>query len=279
MAAIPGGPPLHAAAFAPRERTRALLRAAFPRRRWRLTIARTPQRFAQLFAGTLVDVAVVDLGAPVERSAAACALAREFPTVAFLGLSPYLLQDTPLIARAAELELADVLAEGVDDGALAAIAGSLAFSRRFAESLHEPPAALALTQPVQVATWRVLLGCPARPVRTAELASWLRVTREHLSRSFRSGGRAPTLKRVSDLVRLLAAAQLAKNPGYDLDDVARLLGFPSRSHLSRTARRLLGRTSDSLPRLRTSDLLRHFEREGEGRAATRTARPRGTPAA
>jgi transcriptional regulator GlxA family with amidase domain len=115
------------------------------------------------------------------------------------------------------------------------------------------------------------VATPARPVRTSELARALGVTREHLSRSFRgavgggrggTGRRAPTLKRVSDLVRLLAAAQLAKNPGYDLEDVARLLGFPSRAHLSRTARRLLGRSAASLPRLRMGDVLRQFERTG-----------------
>jgi transcriptional regulator GlxA family with amidase domain len=92
-------------------------------------------------------------------------------------------------------------------------------------------------------------------VRTQELAASLTVTREHLSRAFAAGS-APTLKRAIDLVRLLAAAELAKNPGCDLHDVARILGYSSRSHLSATTRRLLGTAADSLARLRGVDVVR-----------------------
>ena len=120
--------------------------------------------------------------------------------------------------------------------------------------------------PLQRATWRYLVERAGRPVRTAALAQCLRVTREHLSRTFAAGG-GPNLKRVIDLVRLLAAAELAKNPGYDVRDVARILGFASSSHLSTTAQRIVGTKPASLTRLRPVDLLERFIR-GHGRSRT-----------
>ncbi|MDQ3696857.1 MAG: AraC family transcriptional regulator [Gemmatimonadota bacterium] len=256
-----GWQPPYVVVYAPHERTRTLVRRALPHRRWHAAYAHTTAKFAGSFRAALVDAAIVDLAAPVETALGAAALARDFPTVPFFGLSPYLLGDTPTIARAVELEFADILAEGIDDAVLGAAVGAYAFTPRFISALRDPPPLLGLTHAIQLAAWRALLACPGRAVATAELARRLGVTREHLSRSFRGGG-APTLKRVSDLVRLLAASRLAKNPGYDLDDVARLLRFPSRAHLSRTARRLVGRTAASLPRLRTADLLREFDHVG-----------------
>lgn len=69
-----------------------------------------------------------------------------------------------------------------------------------------------------------------------------------------------------DLVRLLAAAELAKNPGYDLPDVARVLGFASASHLSGSCQRLVGVKSTSLARLRPLDLIDRFVKQGRGRS-------------
>ena len=66
------------------------------------------------------------------------------------------------------------------------------------------------------------------PVRTAALAREVGVSREHLSRHFSAPG-APNLKRVIDLVRMIGAAELAKNPGLDVRDVAKILGFASSS--------------------------------------------------
>ena len=68
-----------------------------------------------------------------------------------------------------------------------------------------------------------------------------------------------------DLVRLIAAAELAKNPGYDVSDVARILEFASPSHLTSTAQRIVGTRSASLARLRTGDLIERF-RQGRGRS-------------
>jgi AraC-like DNA-binding protein len=90
------------------------------------------------------------------------------------------------------------------------------------------------------------------------------VTREHLSRTFAAAG-APNLKRVIDLVRLIAAAELAKNPGYDIRNVAAVLGFASSSHLASTAQRVVGTKPASLTRLRAIDLIDRFA-HGRGRS-------------
>ena len=98
------------------------------------------------------------------------------------------------------------------------------------------------------------------------LAAAIGVTREHLSRTFAAAG-APNLKRVIDLVRLIATAELAKNPGYDIGDVARILGFASSSHLSSTAQRVVGTRPASLSRLRAVDLVERF---AQGRFRSRS---------
>jgi AraC-like DNA-binding protein len=93
------------------------------------------------------------------------------------------------------------------------------------------------------------------------------VTREHLSRAFSAGGSA-NLKRIIDLVRLMAAAELAKNPGYDVSDVARVLEYASSSHLSTTSQRIAGTKPASLARLRAVDLIDRFVK---GRTRSRSA--------
>lgn len=91
------------------------------------------------------------------------------------------------------------------------------------------------------------------------------LTREHLSRQFSAGG-APNLKRVIDLVRILGAAELAKDMGRDLPDIARVLGFASTSHLSVTSQRVVGIRSLSLARLRSQDLVERFLVSGASRS-------------
>jgi AraC-like DNA-binding protein len=138
------------------------------------------------------------------------------------------------------------------------------FTARFADALRVAPPALTLKTPVQQRAWEYIVARAGRRVRTVNLARHLGVTREHLSRTFSSGG-APNLKRVIDLVRLLAAAELAKNPGYDIRDIASVLDFASSSHLSSTAQRIVGSKPASLARLRTVDLIQRFAR-GHGRS-------------
>jgi AraC-like DNA-binding protein len=243
---------LHACVFAPRDRVRALVRGALARRVWRVTVARRAERFAAELRRTLVDIVLVDLAGP--GSPEASALARDLPMIPFLGSAPFGVADAAAIARAAEDGFADVLAEGVDDIALAQVAEALAFSRRFARVLHDPPAPLGLSSALQLSAWRAIVTSAGRALSTQALAAQCDVSREHLSRSF-AANNGPTLKESIDLVRLLAAAQLAKCPAYDLTDVARVLGFASASQLSRLARRVIGRGASSLARLRGDDLV------------------------
>ena len=234
------------------------MRAGLSRRRWHVTLVRSAAALRAALHERLTDAAVVDVATPdADTRTAIVGLARAYPSVPFLGLAPYRVADGPAIAQAAEMGFVDVLAEGVDDGVLPHAVAAHGFSVRFANALREPPEVLRLHRPAQLAAWRATVRAVAadgRAVRTEELARSLGVSREHLSRSFATAP-APRLKRVIDLVRLLAAAELAKNPGYDLSDVARLLGFASRSHLARTTQRLMHVPALWLTRLASAEVV------------------------
>ncbi|GAC1684070.1 MAG: hypothetical protein NVS9B3_02130 [Gemmatimonadaceae bacterium] len=253
------------AVLAHRPRVREAMRAVFPRRRTHLVTLRTAGDFEHVLRNDLVDAAIVDLGAADEDSWRAAALARELPSIPFFGIAPLRGSDGPTLARCAALEFVDVLVDGVDDAVTRDLIAPHYFSVRFARALADPPPELALSTAAQRAAWHGLVARGGRPTRTTDLAAALSVTREHLSRTFAAGSGA-NLKRVIDLVRLLAAAELAKNPGYDLKDVAAVLGFASASHLATTARRVVGTRTASLARLRTVDLVARFS---QGRSRSR----------
>lgn len=250
--------------FAQRARSRTLIKGIFPRRRTRVVLTRAPEDFEAAFKVNLVDAAVVDVSAAQEDTWRVASLAREYPSVPFFGLAALRAAEGPALAQCASYEFADVLVDGVDDGAARDIVSHASYSARFARALANPPERLSLDAPLQLAAWRFIVSHAGRPVRTSALAQNLRVTREHLSRSFAAGG-APNLKRIIDLVRIVSAAELAKNPGYDLRDVANVLGFASSSHLSSTAMRVVGTKPTSLARLRTVDLVDRFVK-GHGRS-------------
>lgn len=251
-------------AFTTRDRGRELLRRAFTRRRSRLQLVRTAAAADAALRGALVDAVVVDLSAVSEDAWAVTALAREFPSIPFVVLAAPRLADAGVLGRAAALDVADVLIEGVDDTALRELVVPLAFTTRFATALRHAHVELGLDAPLQQAAWACVVAAGGRPVRTEAIAHSLGITREHLSRAFAAAG-APNLKRVIDLVRLIAAAELAKNPGYDLADVAAVLEFASPSHLASTAQRVAGIRAASLTRLRARDLLARF-RQGRSRS-------------
>ncbi len=250
--------------YAQRERARALVRTAFPRRRARVILTRSQEDFELAFKENLVDAALVDIGGAHEETWRVAALAREFPSAPFFGLAALRAAEGPALAQCASYEFADVLIDAVDDAAARDIVARHSFSSRFARALDTPPRALGLDAPLQREAWRFIISHAGRPVRTSSLAQVLRVTREHLSRSFSAGG-SPNLKRIIDLVRIISSAELAKNPGYDLRDVANILDFASSSHLSSTAMRVVGSKPASLTRLRTVDLIERFVR-GHGRS-------------
>lgn len=273
MPAHEATPPL-VVAYTPRERTRAWVKRLIGKPAGHLTLAKTVSEFADAFRRDLVDAALVEVGASPEADAAA-ALAREYPSAAFIGLTSFRPSDGPAVARCAELDFAEMLVEGVDAGVARDVVVSRGFTGRFACALDRPPESLSLGSPLHLATWRFIVARAGRPIRTARLASSLGLTREHLSRSFGTGG-APTLKRLIDLVRLLAAAELAKNPGYDVADVARVLGFSSSAHLSLTAQRLIGRRATSLAAMRGVDVIERFGREARARAVPAAGRARSS---
>jgi AraC-like DNA-binding protein len=257
-------PPPTILLYTNRERARILMRSAFPRRRARLVMTRTPEELDAGFRVSLVDAVVIDLAAAQEDTWRAAAFSREFPSVPFFGLSALRAAESPALAQCAALEFADVLVESVDDGVARELVLRHAFSTRFSTALAHPPEALGLDTPLQRAAWRGIVAWSGRPVRTQLLADSIGVTREHLSRTFAAAG-APNLKRVIDLVRLISAAELAKNPGYDVRDVAAVLDFASSSHLSSTAQRVVGMKPASLARLRAVDLVDRFTK-GHGRS-------------
>jgi len=249
-----------------RDRTRALVREAFPRRRWRVIVTRTASEMGGVFRRELVDAALVDIGSADDEAWKAASLACEFPSAPFFALLPLRPQDTPVAARCITLGFTDFIADGVDDGAARDMVLPQAFTTRFRDAMAEPPPSLALATPLQRSAWSAIVANGGRPVTTTSLAAALGLSREHLSRNFSRPG-APNLKRVIDLVRLIAAAELAKNPGHDIRDVARVLGFASSSHLAVTAQRILGTRPASLTRLRTVDLVDRF---AQGRTRSRT---------
>jgi AraC-like DNA-binding protein len=250
--------------YAHRDRTKSLIKTAFPRRKARVLVARSFEDFDNAFRTNLVDAALVDLGAAQDETWRVAALAREYPSIPFFGLVALRAAEGPALAQCAACEFTDVLVDGVDDGIARELVQRASFSSRFARALHDPPTALMLDAPLQQSAWRFIVSHAGRPVRTSTLASFLNVTREHLSRSF-AADNAPNLKRIIDLVRIVAAAELAKNPGYDLRDVANILEFASPSHLSSTALRVIGTKPASLTRLRTIDLVERFVK-GHGRS-------------
>ena len=245
-------------ALCKRDRARQLVRTAFPRRRAQVVSAKSAAEVEEHLVKALVDAVIIDGGAG-DDAHRLISRADEFQSVPFVLITTLLPADAPLVARAADAGVCDVLIEGVDDAAARDLISRRAFSARFERALAVPPPVLHLETPLQIAVWQSVVRRAGRPVRTDQLAKELSVSREHLSRSF-AVGQAPTLKRVIDLVRVLAAAELSKNAGYDVRDVAEVLGFASSSHLSSTTQRLVGAKASSLSRLRAMDLLERFQR-------------------
>jgi transcriptional regulator GlxA family with amidase domain len=248
-----------------RDRAKALVRVAFPRRRWKIISTRSAEELEAVFRRVMVDAAIIDMGAPDEDTWKAAAFAAEFPSAPFFAIMPLRPTDTPAAARCAGLGFIDLIVEGIDENSARELVLPYAFSSRFHRAIGDPPSTLGLTTPLQRSAWDVIVAHSGRPVTTKELAKVVGLSREHLSRNFAKPG-APNLKRVIDLVRLIAAAELAKNPGHDIRDIARILDFASSSHLAVTAQRIFGTRPASLARLRTVDLVDRF---AQGRTRSR----------
>jgi AraC-like DNA-binding protein len=253
--------------YATRERARAFVRGAFPRRKAKTVIVKAPDEFDHAIRRELIDAVLVDLGTPTDEAWSIAGKAVDFPSTPFFGLVTPRAGDTPIIARCATLEFADVLSDQFDEDAARELITPLSYTARFARALHTPPPTLGLTTEPQRRTWEAIIQYAGRPVTTRDLAATIGVTREHLSRNF-AAGKGANLKRVIDLVRLISAAELSKNPGYDVRDVATILGFASSSHLAVATQRIASTRPASLAGLRTIDLIDRFT---QGRTRSRTS--------
>ena len=86
-----------------RDRARALVRGAFPRRKWKIISTRSADELEAVFRRVLVDAALIDLGAPDEDTWKAAAFAAEFPSAPFFAIMPLRPSDSPAAARCAAL--------------------------------------------------------------------------------------------------------------------------------------------------------------------------------
>lgn len=250
--------------YVSREKIRPLAREVFPRKRCRVVFARTAREIVALCNKSLVDAVVADAGSAQDETWRVISLAAEYPSTPFFALLPLRPADAAVAARCISLGCVDLIVEGVEEPVALSIVSAMAFSARFQAALAEPPDATGLHTPIQKSVWRQILSYAGTPVSTLHLARSAGLSREHLSRKFAASG-APNLKRVIDLVRIIAAAELAKNPGHDVRDVARVLGFASSSHLAVATGRIAGTRPAALARLRTIDILERFA-QGRGRS-------------
>lgn len=235
----------------------ATLRRSLPRSGIRVVVCKTIDQVRAVLARRLTEAVVVSpRSVPV---AALQALARDFPAVPLFGFAAFRPDDADLLhACAAQLRI-PLAVEGVDDailGELLARAGATAVRRR---AVGDAPRVLRLRTDLQRQVWDLTLTLAHAPIRAAQLARKLDMSREHLSREFALEA-APNLKRVIDLARVVTAAHLLQNPGCSATTAARMLGFASTSHLGSTSRRIAGIGAAGLAGLGPHGVLAAFAR-------------------
>lgn len=244
------------ACWHPKAEARAALRRALPRRRGRarLRMCRSPEAVQRVLEAMPVDAMVFE---PRSAPGVLLPVAKAYssvPAYAYLSLRS---DDGPALVSWKRGGLAGVLVAGVDDAVLDRLITAGTASARRRRALGAAPRLLRLAEPLQLAVWEEVLSRATRPMKTAEIAASLHVTREHLSREFGAGG-APNLKRVIDLVRVVCAADLLASPGYTVSTVARLLGFGSSAHLTGAAQRVTGGNAQGLRALGVRGVLERF---------------------
>jgi AraC-like DNA-binding protein len=213
------------------------LRRALPRHEWPLFTARSPAHLDLLLQRHCFDAII--LGPDAARGAVLDALRRDFPGLPLVVYLPLRSDDADLMRHLYRERVAAVAVEGLDEPALVSMLARTGLTARRQGDLLPLAPRLDLVDPLQRDVWAAIIASAPGGLDTVALARRFGVRRETLSRRFGAGG-APTLKRAIDAVRLVAAAQLLGNPGYRLEDVARLLRFSSVALLQQTARRTLG---------------------------------------
>jgi AraC-like DNA-binding protein len=232
------------------------LRRTLPRGGPGLVTCRGITSLRRLLQNRLVDAVVLAVTPALLPDLAD--LRRQLPGLPVVAYAPFRPDDGELLL-ACRKHAVPVAVEGVDDAVVGEMVVRASVTAERRRALADAPRLLRLTEPLQRASWTVLLGEVERPLRTSELARRLAVSREHLSRQFGAGG-APNLKRVIDLTRVACAAQLLANPGYSIPTIVRLLHFASSSHLSGTARRIANVPTSGLGPLGPRGVLQAFAR-------------------
>jgi AraC-like DNA-binding protein len=239
----------------PDAQLRLALKRGIVRPHLRLITCRTTRRVSDLISKEVVDAVVTDVKARSPEWF--FQLLDDYPGIPGFAFSPFRPDDGRLMMSCLGAGVDTLLFQGVDEP----IAGELVSRRcagaRLEETLTDAPRLLRLRDPLQLNVWQELFTRVDTRMRTADIARTLGVSREHLSREFAAGG-APNLKRVIDLVRLIRAADMLKNPGYSVADVAAILDFASASHLSSSARRLADETPRKLAQLGPRGILARF---------------------
>jgi AraC-like DNA-binding protein len=244
------------------------LRRALPRGRARIVSCRLPAQLERTLQMSLADAVVVDVRIP--GGAELLARCRDaFPQVPRFAYTAFRPDDGALLRACTSSCEAVPIIEGVEDAIIASLLLPMTASAAREASLSSAPRLLRLVEPLQERAWREVLRRVGGPIRAADIARSLKVSREHLSRQFGAGG-APNIKRVIDLARTATAADLLANPGYSVRTVAKILRFSSASHLSGSARRVAGVTAAELPGLGPRGVLTAFLR---GRTRSRLAVP------
>lgn len=213
------------------------LRRSLPRADWPLFTARSPSHLATLLHLHCFDAIV--LGQDAARGPVLDALRRDFPMMPLLLYMPVRSDDAELLVRMHRERVAAIAIEGMDEPLLPRMLGRHGLTGRRMADLLPLAERLDLTDDLQRQVWSLIISHAPSRLDTAAIAKRLRIRRETLSRRFAAGG-APSLKHAIDAVRLVAVAQLLGNPGYVVEDAARLLGFSSISLLQQTARRTFG---------------------------------------
>ncbi len=233
----------------------AVLRRATPRTGTSVRSCRTAPAFHRLIEMELVDAAV--LGVRAIQTIDLANLRQEFPSLSIVVYGSIRPDHGVLIRELQSRGVAAFLVDGVDDPVVGEVIARNGYLARRRQELSDLPRRLRLTEDLQLDVLDRLLTRIGRPETTASLAQALDVSREHLSRQFAAGG-APNLKRVIDLLQILAARDLTVNPGYSIARIAQMLGFANESHLRTAIRRVVRLSWGDFRRSTSAELQRRF---------------------
>ncbi|HEU5217046.1 MAG TPA: helix-turn-helix domain-containing protein [Gemmatimonadales bacterium] len=240
------------------------LRRSMPRHGGPVLACRSVTGLEAALGERLLEAVV--LGTRAIRSMDFAALRARFPGIPVVAYGVFRSDDADLLLAWQRLDVAAVAVEGVDDPVVGDLVMRHSVSVRRRAALSDAPRLLRLTEPLQRRAWDMLVASIGRPPRTALIAGALGMSREHLSRQFGAGG-APNLKRVADLLTVLAALALLRNPACPPTRVARLLGLSTPSHLRAMVRRISGAGLAEALGLSDAEVLRRFLK-GSGRSRT-----------